>query len=226
MREPIHIVSTKKLLENQKQHLVTPNFFYQEQDFITIKDVNFTLNTIGEYLIVTSQNAVESILKNAMHISLKKHKCFCVGIKTKVLLEKNGFEVVVYSDYAAELASIICNQYQKSSFTFFSGNLRRDILPEAMLLAQVSFEEIVIYETVLQSHRIEKKPNGILFFSPSGVESYLQQNTITTETCFCIGKTTAEALETTNTVIAHQPTIENTITQCINYYNKTSINHV
>jgi uroporphyrinogen-III synthase len=220
MKEPIHIVSTKKLSQDQKQHLLTPNFFYEEEDFIKIKNSSFTINTIGEYLIITSQNAVESILLNPKKTELKKHKCFCVGIKTKALLEQNGFEVVVYSDYAAELASIICNQYQKSSFTFFSGNLRRDILPEAMLLAQINFEEIVIYETILQSHKINKKPEGILFFSPSGVESYLQQNTITTETCFCIGKTTAEALETTNTVITNQPTIENTVTQCINYYNK------
>lgn len=225
MKEPIHIVSTKNLLEAQKQHLLTPNFFYQEEDFIKIVNTNFTINTIGEYLIVTSQNAVESIILNAKKAQLKKHKCFCVGIKTRALLEHYGFEVIVYSDYAAELASIICNQYQKSTFTFFSGNLRRDILPEAMLLAQVSFKEIVIYETILQSHKISSKPDGILFFSPSGVESYLQQNTITNETCFCIGKTTAEALETTNTIIANQPTIENTILQCINYYNKISILH-
>ena len=220
MKEPIRIVSTKKLLHHQKEHLLTSNFSYQEEDFITVQNRHFSIDLIGEYLIITSQNAVESILLNPKKSQLKKHKCFCVGNKTKALLEMNGFEVLVFSDYAAELASIICNQFQKSTFTFFSGNLRRDILPEAMLLAQVNFEEIVIYETLLQSHKIELKPDGILFFSPSGVESYLQKNTITTQMCFCIGKTTAEALETTNTIIANQPTIENTIIQCINYYNK------
>ena len=220
MKEAIHLVSTKKLLQDQKQHLLTPNFFYQEEDFISIISANFEVEKIQEYLIVTSQNAVESILLNIKKEELQKHQCFCVGTKTKALLEKNGFEVLVYSNYAAELASMICNQYQKSSFTFFSGNLRRDILPEAMQLAQVHFEEVVIYETILKSHKIQKKPDGILFFSPSGVESYLKENTITTETCFCIGKTTAEALETTNTVIANLPTIESVVNQCINYYNK------
>jgi uroporphyrinogen-III synthase len=220
MSKIIQIVATRKLSENQKSYFLNSNFELIEEDFIRIENLDFELEKIKEYLIVTSQNAVESILLNPKKSELKNHKCFCVGIKTKALLEQNGFEVLVYSDYAAELASIICNQYQKNTFTFFSGNLRRDILPEAMILAQVNFEEIVIYQTILQSHIISNKPNGILFFSPSGVESYLQQNTITTETCFCIGKTTAEALETTNTIIANQPTIENTIIQCINYYNK------
>jgi uroporphyrinogen-III synthase len=40
------------------------------------------------------------------------------------------------------------------------------------------------------------------------------------KTCFCIGTTTAKALEkrTENIVIAPQPTIENVITEVIKYY--------
>lgn len=220
MSKKFQIVATKKLLENQKSYFLNSNFELTEEDFISIENVGFELENINEYLIITSQNAVESILLNSKLSELQLHKCFCVGVKTKALLERNGFEVLVSSDYSAELVSVICNQYQKSSFTFFSGSLRRDILPEAMLLAQVNFDEVVIYKTILQSHKIDFKPDGILFFSPSGVESYLQENNITDETCFCIGKTTAEALETNNTLIANQPTIENTIIQCINYYNK------
>lgn len=220
MSKIIQIVATRKLLENQKSYFLNANFNLIEEDFIRIESLDFELENINDFLIITSQNAVESILLNPKLEELKLHKCFCVGSKTKALLEKNGFEVLFYADYASELASVICNQYQKNTFTFFSGNLRRDILPEAMLLAQVQFEETVIYKTILQSHTIDFKPDGILFFSPSGVESYLQQNIITDETCFCIGKTTAEALETNNTVIANQPTIENAIIQCINYYSK------
>lgn len=220
MSKTIQIVATRKLLENQKSYFLNSNFSLTEEDFINVINLDFEIKTINDYLIITSQNAVESILLNPKLNELRLHKCFCVGIKTKALLEQNGFEVLVSSDYSAELASVICNQYQKSSFSFFSGSLRRDILPEAMNLAQVNFEEVVIYKTILQSHKISFKPDGILFFSPSGVESYLQKNTITDETCFCIGKTTAEALETNNTLIANQPTIENTIICCINHYSR------
>jgi uroporphyrinogen-III synthase len=105
---------------------------------------------------------------------------------------------------------------------FFNGNLRREILPDSLTLANVRFEEIEVYETMLTPHIINSKPDGILFFSPSAVESYVQANIITDETCFCIGKTTAEPIEkiTTNCIIANQPSIENVIIQCIKYYNE------
>jgi uroporphyrinogen-III synthase len=62
--------------------------------------------------------------------------------------------------------------------------------------------------------------DSILFFSPSGVSSYVKKNSITDEICFCIGNTTAKAVEkySKNIVIANQPTVENVIIQCINYY--------
>ncbi len=136
--------------------------------------------------------------------------------------EQNGFEVVVSSDYASELASIICNQYFKSSFTFFCGSLRRDILPDSLRLAEVVFEEVEVYETVLTPHKADEKLNGILFFSPSGVQSYLKLNVLQDEICFCIGGTTAKSVRsvTKKVAIANQPTIESTIIKSIEFFNK------
>ncbi|HMK05913.1 MAG TPA: uroporphyrinogen-III synthase, partial [Flavobacterium sp.] len=81
---------------------------------------------------------------------------------------------------------------------------------------------IEVYETILTPQAIHSKPNGILFFSPSAVQSYQQANKITNEMCFCIGKTTAEALEkiTQDIIIANHPTVENVIVQCLNHYSK------
>lgn len=222
MENQIRIVSTKKLLPNQKQYLLNANFSVVEADFIGIKLKNFLFEDTSEFLIFTSQNAVESVLKNNKIDTIVPKRCFCVGEKTKALLEQNGFVVLVCTDYAAELASIICNKYLKHTFTFFSGNLRRDILPEAMQLAQIQFKEIEVYETIFTPNIIPAKPDGILFFSPSAVESYLKENTITNEMCFCIGVATAETVEktTANVRIANQPSVENVIIQCINYYSK------
>jgi uroporphyrinogen-III synthase len=222
METPIRIYSTKKLLPNQRQYLLNAGFSVTEADFISVSAKPFEYKNTNDYLIFTSQNAVESVLRNKKLAELKAIKTFCVGEKTRSLLEQNGFEVIVSSDYAAELASIICNQFAKNSFTFFSGNLRRDILPDAMQLAQIKYDEIEVYETLLTSHKNDTKPDGILFFSPSAVESYLKRNKLTTETCFCIGKATAEVAEhfTENIVMANQPTVENVIIQTINHYNK------
>jgi uroporphyrinogen-III synthase len=46
-------------------------------------------------------------------------------------------------------------------------------------------------------------------------------NSIKDETCFCIGETTAEALENKkvkNIFIAEKPSVESVITQVIEYY--------
>lgn len=216
MKDQIHIVSTKKLSDKQKQTLLTANFSVFDEDFIAIQNKNFDIDKTNDYLIFTSQNAVESVLRNKQEADIRIKKCFCVGENTKALLEENGFEVVVYSEYAAELASTICNQYSKNSFTFFCGNMRRNFLPDALRLVQISLEEIEVYETILTPHKIDFAPDGILFFSPSGVKSYLQENKIDDEICFCIGNTTAEALKhiTPNRIIANQPTIESVLMKC------------
>ena len=216
MKNQIRILSTKKLSEKQKQTLLTANFSVFDEDFIAIQNKDFEIDTTNDYLIFTSQNAVESVLRNKNAAAIKIKKCFCVGEKTKALLEENGFEVIEYSEYAAELASLICNQYPKSSFTFFCGNMRRNFLPDALRLVQISLEEIEVYDTILTPHKIDFTPDGILFFSPSGVKSYLQENKIENEICFCIGNTTAEALKqvTPNRIIANQPTIESVLMKC------------
>ena len=224
MKKPIRLLSTKKLLVNQKQFLLNANISVVEADFISIKQQKVAIEIINENLIFTSQNAVLSLVENLEKTDtldlLRKKNVFCVGLKTKALLEENGFNVIAYTGYAADLAEIISLIYSKEKFTFFSGNLRRDTLPEALSEAEVVWNEIQVYETILTPQKISGTFDGILFFSPSGIESYLKNNKITKETCFCIGTTTAEALEniTNNVIIANQPTVENVIIQCINYY--------
>ena len=225
MAENIRILSTKKLLPNQRQYLLNANFAVLEADFIETKLLPIKVGAkINEALIFTSQNAVNAVLESGNSQSLKEKKVFCVGLKTKELLESNGFQVQAYTGYAEDLAEIISLVYADLSYTFFCGNLRRDILPEKLKEANVTFNEIEVYKTELKPQKMSAKPDGILFFSPSGVESYVRENKITDEICFCIGNTTAEALilklqdKTENIIIANQPSVENVIIQCINYY--------
>lgn len=220
MQNKIRIVSTKQLSERQKQQLLNADFSVYDENFISIQNKEFEISSINDCLIFTSQNAVESVLLNKKRAKIKTKKCFCVGEKTKAILEENNFEVLEYSDYAAELASIIFNKYPKISFTFFCGNIRRDVLPDALRLAKIKLDEVEVYQTDLTPHKITFTPDGILFFSPSAVESYLQENKIEDEICFCIGNTTAEALKyaTPNIIIANQPNGESVIMKCIEYY--------
>ncbi|MFN7676484.1 uroporphyrinogen-III synthase [Flavobacterium sp.] len=221
MTKQINIVSTKKLLPNQKQLLLDANIQLIEEDFIKTTFLSPPLEGLGEALIFTSQNAVQSILQHPKCNELKSKNVFSVGMKTKDLLTQNGFNVIAYTGYASDLAEIISLIYNKESYTFFCGNLRRAILPDTLKENGITFNEIEVYETNITSKKIKSKLDGILFFSPSGVESYLKLNTIKDETCFCIGETTAESLENKkikNIIIADKPSVENVIAEVLEYY--------
>jgi len=220
MNNTIQILSTKILSDDQKQALFEANFSVIEANFIQTKSQDFELNEIQDNLIFTSQNAAQSVLLHPKSEFLKTKKVFCVGLKTKALLQENGFNVEVYVDYASDLAEIITLIYSRESYTFFSGNLRKETLPKALKEAKINFTEIQVYETLLIPKKIKEHLDALLFFSPSGVESYLKENTIKKEICFCIGETTAEALPKTvkNIIIAAQPSIEDVIEEVIDEY--------
>lgn len=220
MQNPISILSTKVLLSPQKQALLNEGFLVTEANFIKTENSDFDLKGINDNLIFTSQNAAQSVLLHPKCSALKAKNIFCVGLKTKALLEENGFNVAVYVDYASDLAEIITLIYSNESYTFFSGNLRKETVPNALKEANVNFNEIQVYETTLTPQKIKKAVDGILFFSPSAIESYLMENKIKNEICFCIGSTTAEALEKTtrNIIIADQPSVENVIEDVIEEY--------
>lgn len=218
----ISILSTKTLSNEQRQAFLDAEIDLLEEDFIEIKKTDFELNTINTNLIFSSQNAVLSLMEQSGWEKLTSKSVFCVGEKTKDLLTANGFTVDVYMDYASELAEIITLIYNKESYTFFSGNLRKETLPKALKNAGIIFNEIEVYQTTLAPFKIskEEKFDGILFFSPSAAESYLTNNKLQKEICFCIGNTTASALEnkTKNLIVAEHPTIEDVIEAVINQF--------
>lgn len=219
------ILSTKTLSPIQKEELVKANIHVVEANFIQTKNSTFELKNVNQNLIFTSQNAVLSVLSHPKAEELKSKTVFCVGLKTKDLLNENGFTVEAHTGYAEDLAEIISLVYADESYTFFSGNLRRDTLPEILNENEITFNEIQVYETSLTPQKISETVDAILFFSPSGVTSYLKNNKIENEKLFCIGNTTAASLEEKlpenkikNIQVAYQPTVENVIEEVIEYY--------
>ncbi len=219
----VTVLSTKKLNQTQVNLFENQSITLIHRDFIQTQPKSFTLNQLYSYLIFTSQNAVEGIL-NHQHISkIKENPVLCVGIKTKSLLEKHGFKVLDCVRGAKDLTEVIENQYKKESFTFFCGQNRLDTLPNYFNFHQMIWNTYEVYQTELTPVKIENEPNGILFFSPSGVESFFLKNkTNPNQVAFCIGETTAEtALQIgfKKVEIANEPSIESVIERAITYFN-------
>lgn len=212
------VLSTKKLTEPQRSLLLQAGVGLVEYDAIAIEFVDFETKEQIENVIITSQNTVNALVEKNVQIK----NCFCVGVKTKAMLEANGFEVKVMTDYGKELAEIIVKEYAGEAFTFFCGNLRRDELPTMLKENKVDFDEVEVYKTILKPKKFERSFDGVLFFSPSALESFAKESQLKNTTAFCIGTTTAAEAEkhTNNIVIATKPTIENVIVQVVKYLNK------
>ena len=198
-----------------------------EYNAIHIKLLSFALPEDSfDALIFTSQNGVRSYLEQAKgqpfigEKRLEVRKALCVGGKTKHLLEEYGFDVIAFAENAEGLGKIIVEQYNSFNFLWLTGSQRRNELPDMLKNENVKLTELTVYETVANPKKIDTSFDGILFFSPSAVSSFMQNNSIS-GMAFCIGNTTAEEIKkyTDNYFIANKPTIENVLVQVVKRLN-------
>jgi uroporphyrinogen-III synthase len=79
--------------------------------------------------------------------------------------------------------------------------------------------EIVSYQTLSTPDDLHNKYKGILFFSPSGIESYLKKNKPKEEVAFCIGETTAAEAHGVfkKVIVARSPSVE-AVVRTVNEY--------
>lgn len=211
------VLSTKKLTAGQRELLLNAGIGLVEKDFIAIEPLAFEIENIPQHLIFTSKNAVKAVLKHHKLKALKLQKVLCVGSKTKAFLEENGFNVVETADSGAELGARILKNYTDKKFLFFCGKRRHPDLSKMLKKEGVPLEEIEVYNTDLASVKIDRNFDGILFFSPSAVQSFCSENNLFDTIAFCIGDTTATEVKkyTKDYIVASKPTIENVIVQAV-----------
>lgn len=216
------VLSTKKLKLTQRSLLLQTGVSLVEYNAIHIELLPFKTPTNIENAIFTSQNAVLSFQKSIpKNISLTIHNCFCVGEKTKALLEHYGHEVVMMTEYATELSNYLVENHAESSFYFFCGNIRSDEIPTRLKENNINFNEIIVYETTLNPKKFERTFDAVLFFSPSGVQSYFEKNNNHNSIAVCIGTTTADEAKSymDNVVISNNTTVESVIAKAVKTLN-------
>ena len=207
------VLSTKKLKENQRSLLLNAAISLVEYNAIKIEFVPFKVPSNIENAIFTSQNAVKAIQDSRTKIQ----DCFCVGKKTKLLLQESGLNVIKMTEYASELADYLVKNHKNDSFHFFCGNIRSDEIPSKLKENNITFEEIEVYKTTLNPKKFERNFDAVLFFSPSGVRSFVSENKINTSEAICIGTTTATEAKkyTENVGIANATTVESVIAKAV-----------
>jgi len=218
----MRLLATKKISFSFKDRLIQHGFSVVEQPFIKTEPLAINIDSAKDHLIFTSQNAAKIAFSNA-HIRplLEGKKYYCVGEKTKSILEENGQKVIKMAQNSAKLVDFFKKTLKNEHFSFFCGKLRRPEIEGFFKDNQISFEIFEIYNTVLTPKQIEAHFDGILFFSPSAVSSFFKANSWNSQTQgFCIGKTTASALKnfTPNYSIAKEANETQLFLSIYNYY--------
>ncbi|NNC34005.1 MAG: uroporphyrinogen-III synthase [Croceitalea sp.] len=213
------ILSTKILSPNQQELLLNAGIGFVHYDAIQIELLNFELPQDFDILICTSQNAVKAFIAKFGAFDMHRCKTLCVGDKTGQLLLDHGANVLYAAENAKQLAKYIKKEHATTNLLYLSGNIRRDELPNSLKKAGIKLTEIIVYNTQLWPRQFEREFDGVLFYSPSGVRSFMAKNDLKNAKSFCIGETTAAELKlyTDNYIIAEKATVENVLVKAINY---------
>ena len=211
------ILSTKILTTEQRNQLI--GFDVKEISMIDVSyGADFEVDEEIKNAVFTSANSVRSVFSIHNNSIAYFDTVFCVGEKTKCLLENFGLQVAVFANNAMELADVLAERFSKEEnnlkeISWFCGNLRNNDLPSIMAENGVLVTEYLVYNTELISVKTENDFDAIMFFSPSGIRSYLKKNKVNSNPVVCIGATTAtEAIQYfDNVYMSDETTVESVL---------------
>ena len=176
-------------------------------------------------VVFTSMNAV-----NAVAAYINGHtpawNIYCIGKTTRQLAARYFGEQSIsgIANNASELAATIMGAKAVKQVVFFCGDQRREELPGKLRQNSIAVQEIIVYHTITTSHKIAKAYDGILFFSPSAVQSFFYANAVLpTTVLFAIGQTTADAIATFTqnpVIVAERPGKDELVKKMFQFFKK------
>lgn len=152
-------------------------------------------------LVVTSPRAVRALERVGVPAAWTRKRAFAVGPRTAEALA--GLGLVVDGEEAgsaARLAPFIIAQEVPGCLLVLSGDRRREELPAALTAAGVCLEELTVYRTLPEPTAAVDTGGtfpeaAIVFFSPSGVEAFIDAGgDVRRRPAVAIGPTTAASL--------------------------------
>ena len=204
------ILSTKKLKGGELERAWALGLKVDDFDFIEIRffaanevvgmlgsatEVAGTLG-MGSVLVFTSMNAVKGV-EGLVGSAGWSGSVYCLGPRTKSLVERAGWKVRGTAKDSLGLAERILEDVDVREVVFVCGRKRLSVLPDRLREAGVLVREWFVYDTILTPRAVDLGVyDGVLFFSPSGVESFLSlYPEVVDLVCFVVGDTTGGYLK-------------------------------
>jgi uroporphyrinogen-III synthase len=177
-------------------------------------------------VIFTSNNAVNAVTEYLQN-QKPNWSIYCIGNTTKALIEKlfDEASIVATGDDAGTLANKIIRQQKLSrEVYFFCGDKKRNELPELLKQNNIKVNEVEVYTTTILNHSVEKKYDAVLFFSPSGVQGFFENNSGNEKTVLlAIGDTTANEIKKfskNKIIVSDKPGKKELVEQVVIYFAK------
>jgi uroporphyrinogen-III synthase len=229
---PVTILSTRPLPCATIQQAARRNISIETISFITTEAINDPrvneavqrLTGMPVTAVFTSMNAVEAVAEK-LQGQQPAWRIFTLGTATTSIAKEKfpHSSISGGGENASALADRIMLEPDIKSVIFFCGEQRRDELPTKLQEHNIEVKEIRVYKTINLLNPLTKTYDGIMFFSPSAVESFFRSNTPSPSTIlFAIGGTTAAAIEqyAPNKVItSDRPGKEALVDKVVSYFN-------
>jgi len=156
------------------------------------------------YVLFTSVQAVQATFK--LLNQQPRWKAFVLSGATKTEVEKYLPEnaLLAHAIDAKNLAPLILEHSSVKQLYFFCGKQHSTVIPQALIHHGRKITECIVYETIVHPQKIQQDYDAYLFFSPTAVKSFAQDNSIKAHApVFTIGNTTGNAVQqlTTGPVI-------------------------
>ena len=230
----IKILSTKALSNDLKHLFSDLKFDLYHNDFISIQPLILNLPKHDGSWIFTSKNAVEAVFSSNQNIDNFFNKIYCVGKNTKSLLVKKGQKMEIFGELlkgkkvakmaqnSSNLAEFISKTAKNEKFIFCRSNIKNEEFSNFFKKKNIELKELVAYNNVAKPKKYDQIFDAILFYSPSGIKSFMINNSLNNSYCVCIGQTTSKyAKRYSNKVLSCKvPTIENVINETIKLFEK------
>ena len=198
----IHILSTKELshdlieLAEEKNIVIDCIPFIQVKPIVSdvVRDKVLPISGKEIAVVFTSFHGAHAV--SGLNVDCTHWQIYCLSGATKKAAEECFLKAIIKAtaENATALAHKIIEDKTQEVY-FFCGNARREELPNLLHENKIEVHEVNVYQTHITSTELHKTYDGIIFFSPSGVESFLLENKIPEKALLlAIGQTTAASL--------------------------------
>ena len=175
----------------------------------SITDIHQQLSQLSprDIFIFTSQHAVNAAFEIVKDLN---NATYCISGATRQALEQSLLTIEASADYAADLVKLM-EMDENRNYILFCGNKRMPTIPRFLQQQGLHLLEVICYDNFASPHKVLPFYEGVMFYSPSGVESYFTLNQAAQhQKYYCIGTTTANAVgkySKGNIIVAEKPGI-------------------